>query len=391
MDDRVFYLALHLAPGFGPKKKLELLEGVNSIWDLFSMSSSELARIVTGKALSKFITDRNLLLEKADKEIEKAKKLGISITHVGSQDYPDNLLSIPDPPIAFYYKGQLSENDFNSIAVVGCREASSNGLRNSYRLGKGLAEQDIVVVSGLAKGIDGEAHKGCLEGNGRTVAVLGCGIDKYFPKEHRDLQNQIAHTGCVLSEFSIGSDPIGFHFPMRNRVICGLSVGVVVVEGSQDSGALYTAEFALDYGRELYAYPGPAQSYQYSGTHLLIKKGAKLIENAGDLLEDLSLVLEFPSFKIIHPSDQKPSDPEDGLNKELLKLNLDKLDSLKDDEKLVYQYLSSKEVTSDVIVEQSGLQVEKVMGCLTSLAIKDLCIQVGNRYLRKSLEGENNV
>ncbi|HEO65087.1 MAG TPA: hypothetical protein ENI73_04365, partial [Spirochaetes bacterium] len=191
--------------------------------------------------------------------------------------------------------------------------------------------------------------------------------------------------------FSIGSDPIGFHFPMRNRVICGLSVGVVVVEGSQDSGALYTAEFALDYGRELYAYPGPAQSYQYSGTHLLIKKGAKLIENAGDLLEDLSLVLEFPSFKVTHTSTQKTNDHEASLNKELLKLNLDRLSSLKDDEKLVYQYLSLKEVTSDSLVEQSGLLIEKVMACLTSLIIKDLCIQVGNRYLRKSLEGENNV
>ncbi|GMT49926.1 MAG: hypothetical protein IEMM0008_1465 [bacterium] len=391
MDDRVFYLALHLASGFGPKKKLELLEAFDNIHNLFSLSSGDLARSLTGKALSKFITDRDKLLVKADKEIEKAKKLGIRITHIEEQDYPNNLVFIPDPPIALYYKGQLSQNDFNSIAVVGCREASSNGLKNSYRLGKDLAEQGIVVVSGLAKGIDGKAHKGCLENNGRTVAVLGCGIDKYFPGEHRDLQDQIARTGCVLSEFPIGSDPIGFHFPMRNRVICGLSVGVVVVEGSQDSGALYTAGFALEYGRELYAYPGPAQSYQYSGTHLLIKKGAKLIENAGDLLEDLSLVLDLPSFKVTHESIQKTSDHEDRLNKERQKSHSDKLNSLRDDEKLVYQYLSSKEVITDFIVEQSGLQIEKVMACLTSLIIKDLCIQVGNHYLRKPLEGENNV
>jgi len=381
LDEKVYFVALNMMTGIGPGKKRELLEYFKSAVNIFTVESSELKSVIRGKAESEVVDKRGVLLEQAEKELDKANLLNVGITHIHANDYPGNLLSIPDPPIVLYYKGDLSNNNINSIAVVGCRNATPYGLNNSYRLGQGLAEKGVTVVSGLAKGIDGEAHKGCLDAGGNTIAVLGCGIDKIFPKEHTKLHYQIAKEGCLLSEFPIGKEPRGFHFPMRNRIICGLSVGVVVVEGSQDSGSLYTANYALDYGRELYAFPGPAQNYNYSGTHLLIKKGAKLIENTKDLLDDLSLVLD---FELLSKTKEKKSYKNIPQQNEIL-LDTNKKDFfLTDDEKIIFNCLSPvKSKYFDNIVEDSGLRVEKVMSILTSLVLKDLCIQTdGNHYLQ---------
>ena len=386
MDSIAYYLALNLATGINIKKKLELLHYFKEIKLLFSADQKEIDQLITGKVKSELISNRQGLLEQGEKELEKAVALNVGITHIDAPDYPENLKAIPDPPIALYYKGTLSQDDFNSVSVVGCRNATPYGLKNSYKLGYGLAQNGVTVVSGLAKGIDGEAHKGAIDGEGRTVAVLGCGIDRVYPKEHKELHEVIAQKGCLITEFPIGKEPKGFHFPIRNRIICGLSVGVVVVEGSKDSGSLYTAEFALDYGRELYAYPGPAQSYNYSGTHLLLKKGARLIENSYELLEDLSLVLD---LELSSPKKNKKMYPQ---AKEIIlnsiEENVDEKEKnldLSDEENKVMNLLSFEKKHFDEIVNESQLQVNQISSAITKLVLKDLCIQCdGNYYIRNN-------
>ncbi len=367
--------------GIGPLKKLSLINYFKNIKDIFTVSISELKHIIHSKYPVELIEQRESLLDRAEKEYQKLMNSDIHVINIHCEDYPENLLSIPDPPIVLYYKGTLINDDFNSIAVVGCREATPYGLRNSYKLGEGLANKGITVVSGLARGIDVEAHKGCLNNNGRTIAVLGCGINRYFPKEHQTIQDRIAITGCVISEFPLDTDPRRHHFPMRNRIICGLSVGVVVVEGSRDSGSLYTAQFALDYGRELYAYPGPAQSYHYSGTHDLIKKGARLVENTNDLINDLSLVLDLDLDKNLKKNNILKENKNISENFTKFSEKSIQFDTLNKEELIILKCLSDNEEKSiDYIVEESKLPVEKVLSNLTGLTIKQYCIQKGNYY-----------
>ncbi len=387
-------MALNFVTGLGAKKKKDILEYYNNdIKTLFTIENNEFKKMISGRFQTNLITDRQKLLDKAEQELYKAEKLNIGITHLNSPDYPGNLLSIPDPPVVLYYKGSLSKADMNGIAIVGSRDATPYGLKNSHNLAYALAMKGITVISGLAKGIDGQAHQGTLAARQRTVAVLGSGIDKVFPKEHEKLHQQIAELGCLVSEFPIGSAPKSFHFPMRNRIIAGLSVGLVVVEGSKDSGSLYTAQYALEYGREIYAFPGPVQSYNYSGTHLLIKKGAKLIENSSDLLEDLSLVLDLDFlpdnknyFEQKNTSGVKKntSDLESINNKTVYdepKLTLTEI------EKQVLKHLSfQNKKPLDVIVEESGLRVEKIISSLNSLSLKGLCTQLyGSYYIRRAI------
>ncbi len=385
LDKKIYYIAFNMA-GLGAFKKKELLDHYKDIKTIFSIDDKELVRLLGIKNSSKAFNKKELL-EKAEKEFYETIKLNVGITYIHSNDYPENLLSLPDPPIVLYYKGNLAKSDFNSISVVGCRNATSYGLNNSYRLGYELGQIGITVVSGLAMGIDAEAHKGTLKSNGRTVAVLGCGIDKYFPKANIDLQNIISEKGCIFSEFPIGSYPKSYHFPIRNRIIAGLSVGVVVVEGSKDSGSLYTAQYALDYGREIYAFPGDARSYNYTGTHLLIKKGAKLIENFKDLLEDLSLVLD---LDLVSKNKKDFSKLTGNINNKI-KNNKIKNETnsnfensqLTKEEAIILKYLSvTEKKTFDKIVELSKLKVEEVISGLTSLTFKGLCSKLGNCYKR---------
>jgi len=381
LDEKVLYLALNMASGIGPGKKLALLEHFRDIRTLFSVDSGEIERLIPGKGGSSFAGSRKIMSLKAESEALKAEKMGIATVHVNEKHYPANLLSIPDPPIVLYYKGEPSKEDFNSIAVVGCRKATVYGLKNSLKLGRGLADNGISVISGLAKGIDSEAHKGALERGGRTVAILGCGVDRVFPKEHKALQDEISETGCLYSEFPIGSDPKPFHFPMRNRIICGMAVGVVVVEGSQDSGSLYTAQYALDYGRELYAYPGPAQSYNYSGTHLLIKKGARLVEDVDDLLEDLKLVLDFSKLDKKKSNKINQAMPNGENNIMLIKEENKTGINLSEEEELLLNCLYEESKSIDRLVEETKLPVNQVMSILSSLTIKKQVERRGNYYM----------
>lgn len=385
LEKDLYYIALHIAKGIGLKKKLELLKKYKNIENIFTESSINLKQLLRKE--NDLVDHKEKLIQAAENEIKKCRDLGIHIVTIDQEHYPKNLRVIADPPIVLFYKGNLSDEDFNSIAVVGSREVSDLGLKNSKHLSRELAGLGITVVSGLALGIDQSAHEAVLDGEGRTIAVIGSGLDQYYPPQNRELQKEIADKGCLISEFPLGTKPLGKHFPIRNRIIAGLSVGVVVVEGGIDSGSLYTAKFALDYGRELYAFPGPANNPNYSGNHDLIKKGAKLIENSYDLLNDLSLVLDL-NFDCIQ-STKIQSNKKETKMVNTIDLQKEKEEvHLLQDEMTIYQCLKNEEFTNiDFIVEETELSIEKVMYNLTSLVLKDCCIQNGNEYKRNVRKG----
>ncbi len=224
-------------------------------------------------------------------------------------DYPDLLRKIHDPPAILYVKGTLLPEDAAAVAIVGTRSASPYGLETARRLAMDLAGCGITVVSGLAEGIDAAGHEGALEAGGRTVAVVGHGLAHLYPPQHRKLAQRIAGNGCLLSEFPMEAEPRPWHFPQRNRVIAGISLGVIVVEAPLKSGALITARHALEQGREVFAVPGPVSSERSRGTHALIRDGARLVESVADVLEELAPQLRYQVRRNPVGSDPTGSDP----------------------------------------------------------------------------------
>ena len=222
-----------------------------------------------------------------DAELRSLDRLGLSILTWHDERYPARLRTIHDPPPFLYVSGTLDPTDDYAVAVVGARRGTAAGRLLAERLSRELAETGVTVVSGMARGVDGAAHHGALSGKGRTIAVLGCGLDITYPPEHQSLRKQIEGQGAVLSDLPLGAQPHGYHFPRRNRIISGLSLGVVVVEAAIRSGSLITARLAAEQGREVFAVPGPVGSEHSRGPHGLIKQGAKLTENVDDVLEEL--------------------------------------------------------------------------------------------------------
>jgi DNA processing protein len=223
---------------------------------------------------------------RAEAALEAARKRGIRAVPRGSPEYPSRLASIPDPPAVLWTRGALGPC-LQAVAIVGSRFATPHGLEVGARLGQGLARAGFDVVSGLARGVDAASHRGALRGGGRTIAVLGCGIDVVYPPEHAQLAEEIATGGALVSEFAPGVPPHGWHFPRRNRVISGISLGVVIVEAAQRSGSLITARCALEQGRSVMAVPGAVLSGRNRGAHALIRDGAGIVEEARDVIEQL--------------------------------------------------------------------------------------------------------
>jgi DNA processing protein len=209
------------------------------------------------------------------------------IVTLADADYPQALLNIPDPPLLLYVKGRLDLLNHSSLAIVGSRNASTQGVRNADAFAQAVSEADLCIVSGMAHGIDTAAHFGGLRGRGSSIAVIGTGQDKVYPAANRNLAHQLAHEGTLISEFPLGTPPLAHNFPRRNRIISGLSLGCLVVEASLQSGSLITARMALEQGREVFAIPGSIHMPQAKGCHALIKQGAKLVENPRDILDEL--------------------------------------------------------------------------------------------------------
>ena len=315
--------------------------------------------------------------KKVEKELEFADRTCVSI--VTSQDplYPSQLLSTYDYPAFLYVKGHLKEDDVN-VAVVGSRTASTYGKFTTERLCRELVLRGITVISGLARGIDSAAHRGALSGKGRTIAVLGCGLDVVYPPENEKLFTEISLQGALISEFPFGTPPNAPNFPARNRIISGISLGVVVVEASEKSGSLITARIALEQGREVFAVPGSIDSSGSRGTNKLIKQGAKLIENVEDILEEI-LPQVTRELKSVKP-DQRQKQPDD--HQKILTSSPDPV--LKETEKTVWQVLSQKPVHIDQIITSTGLTAHEVLVILLNLELQGLIEQKpGKTYMRK--------
>ncbi|WP_243370581.1 DNA-processing protein DprA [Geotalea sp. SG265] len=286
--DHYYWFALKSVPGVGNVTFRRLLETFETPERVLKASSEELGRvrgISPSLAASIAAHDYRRI---ADLECVAVAKNGARIVDFMAADYPKILLQISDPPPYLYVKGHLLGAE-TSLAIVGSRRASTYGLMTTERLAGELAQNGVTVVSGMARGVDTAAHRGALKAGGRSIGVLGCGIDLVYPPENRPLFREMEEKGALISEFPMGTTPLPENFPRRNRIISGLSKGVLVVEAVQNSGSLITARCALDQGREIFAIPGNINSSNSRGTNLLIKQGAKLVEEVGDILEELHL------------------------------------------------------------------------------------------------------
>ena len=277
--------ALNRLPRFGIQTFKRLQE---KQLDLSQCEDSELVNLLAGFD-SNFPQEFARILGSGEFEsdLEQCHQAGIRMMSILDSDYPQNLAAIYDPPLILYIKGSFIPEDRYSIAVVGSRHPSTYGIRMAGKFSSELSARGMTIVSGFARGIDGEAHRGALRAKGRTIAVLGCGLDIIYPKEHGSLYHQIVESGAIISEFPMGTQPKAVHFPQRNRIITGLSIGVLVVEANQRSGSLITASIAAEEGREVYAIPGPIDSITAQGTNHLIQTGAKLVSSAEDILIDM--------------------------------------------------------------------------------------------------------
>ncbi|MBI2437778.1 MAG: DNA-protecting protein DprA [Lentisphaerae bacterium] len=350
MDVREAYIALNMMADIGPVSVRALTTALGQPTAIFQAGKTELLKAKgIGSALAdKIVSQRGRI--RPDKEIARAHKRGYEIVTPVDQAYPKPLLTIHDPPLALYVWGTLEPNDKRAVAVVGSRHTTLYGRETAEKLAYQLAKAGFVVVSGLARGIDTAAHRGALQGGARTLAVLGGALDCLYPEENAELAQRIAGQGAVLSEFPLGHQPDKTTFPMRNRIVSGLAMGVLVVEAGPTSGALITASQALDQGRSVFAVPGRIDSLASRGSHQLIKKGARLVESVDDILEE---------FEFLIPP--KPGVPA-GAAANLPPLN-------PDEEKIV-QALAEQELDMDTLTRATGLPAAVLSALVLGLEMK---------------------
>lgn len=364
-DEKLPWLALYLIPGLGNVAFKNLLEVYHSPIAILEANASELAKIEgVRQEVAQKIAEKEFAID-PEKEIMKVEKSNARIITYLDTSYPALLKEIHSPPILLYLKGNDIPPDFSFIAVVGSRNPTHYGLKGAETIGFGLAKRGIGVVSGLAKGIDSAAHTGCLRGSGFTIAVMGTGIDVIYPPESTGLFNEIAERGTILSEFPTGSPPEARNFPIRNRIISGLSKGVVVVEATKKSGSLITASFALEQGRDVFAMPGSIDSFKSTGTHLLIKQGAKLIENADDILDEFVL---------------KTSQPVEG---ETVETRSSPTVEMDENERRIYEAIDEYPRHIDQIVRHTGMETRVVLSALMKMELKGIITQLpGKMFVR---------
>ena len=305
-------------------------------------------------SIEKVCAEINPPFDLAENQIYLAEKFAAKIISQVDASYPELLKNIYDPPIVLFVKGEPETLKTKSIGIVGTRRASRYGLEIARKLAFDLASLGITVVSGLASGIDTAAHQGALEAKGKTIAVFGCGLDTIFPAANRGLAKEIEGNGALVSEYAFGSLTSKASFPRRNRIISGLSLGTIVIEGDYKSGAMITAKCALDQGREVFAVPGDVRLEQSNGPHWLIKQGAKLVENVGDVVEEFGMVM-----------------PEKMSNDKLKMSNEGRIDlNLSDDEKRVVAALSLEPKHLDIICFETGFSLQQISSLLLALEMK---------------------
>jgi DNA processing protein len=353
LEELKAWIGLQLVPGIGNatiRKLVKHFGSATAVWEAKRTDFTEIARFPARiveelmKGPNEKIVEHNLNI------LKKVRAWAMTFL---SKDYPSLLNEIPNPPSLLYGIGNPSVLKEKTIAVIGSRHPSSYGLNAARMLSSELAHHGFTIVSGLALGIDTACHQAALNSNGNTIAVKGCGIDVAYPRQNKDLVYQIANHGVAISELPPGSPPESKNFPIRNRIISGLSYGVVIVEANMKSGSLITASYALEQGREVMAVPGSIFSYKSKGTHWLIKQGARLVENCGDIMEALGLEEQAYSEKSVSRDMKGPSE-------------------LCPEEQSIFDKLEPYPQHIDNIANLCGLTVDKVSRLLLQMELKDL-------------------
>jgi DNA processing protein len=369
------YLRLQRVPDVGPIRARNLVAHFGSVEAIWSASMAELQHV---EGIGPHVAE-SIFRSRDDKgveeEIAKAADCELRILCPEDDEYPKPLLHIPDPPICLYVRGTLQPADSVAVAIVGTRRCSHYGREQALRFGEALARAGFTIVSGLARGIDGEAHRGALRGGGRTIAVLGNGLGAVYPPEHGELADEIAQSGALVSELEVDIAPDAKNFPSRNRIIVGLSLGVVVIEAGDKSGALITARLASEYNREVFALPGPIdRPAQNAGSNALIRDGqAKLITSLTDILDELGEV-----GRVLRTDDSPPApqsrDPADA--------PLFAAANLAEHERAIVEAIVGGIEDVEGICASTRLDAGSVTSTLTSLQLRGLIRQLpGNRFV----------
>ena len=380
----VYWLALRRARGVGPRTCKLLIDKFGAPEKIFQLNAEEIAAAGVPRNTARSVAEFRDF-EPLEKELCELPNIGARLVKWTDADYPPNLRQIADPPPFLFVRGTAQLSDPTCIAIVGARAASDIGRRMAQRLGLELAAKGFTVVSGLARGIDGEAHQGALDAHGKTVAVMGCGVDVIYPAEHRKLAEAIlAGGGALISELPIGTQPLAENFPTRNRILSGLCLGVVIVEAAEKSGSLITARMALEQDRQVFAVPGSPLSGKTRGSNRLLKDGAKLVECVEDVIEELAPQMASPQTArppvaariAARPAESAPTPVTSNMSAgvassgnigeaaKALEVVADNamtiLNNLKDSEKLHV----------DSIIESSGLNAQTVLRLLVELELE---------------------
>lgn len=367
MDSREALVALNLIEGVGPVRVRQLLEHFGEAPAILGASKSQLMQVRgIGDDTAEAIANWEKSVDLAG-ELKRLADFGCHVLIQSDEAYPASLREIYDPPIVLYVKGELNAKDKNAVAMVGSRQTTHYGIETARKLAYQLAYVGVTVVSGGARGIDTAAHQGALSAKGRTICVLGTGINIVFPPENQELFERIAANGALITQFPFNRNGDKQSFAIRNRIVAGMTLGSVVVEADLHSGALITANFAIEYGRQVFAVPGRIDSPRSKGCHDLIKKGAKLCEGAEDILSE---------FEYLFPSSNKPPSPgETGVLPAL---------ELSENEQKIYDALRIEDETSiDEVIRRSGLPSSAVSVGLLSLEMKRVVKQLpGKLFVR---------
>ena len=369
-DQYLGWLALALTPGLGARMAGKLLQQFGSPDAIFSASLTALEGERLPAAVAQAIHSRRPLSDAA-RELAQAQTLGCRLLTWDEPEYPARLREIYDPPTLFYVRGNAELLNRHVIALVGARRPTPYGNQMAERLGRDLAARGLVVASGMARGIDASSHRGALSAPaGTSIGVLGSGIDVVYPKENKKIFEEMEKRGCIISEFPMGTFPAPQNFPIRNRIIAGMSLGVVVVEGAQYSGSLITARLAMEFGREVYGVPGNATQPSSFGPNQLIKQGAKLATSWEDVVEELPT----PVRADLTPVESATSEERSQLVRE----------SLGAIERPIYELLATDEARHvDELVEVSGLTSSEVLAALFDLELRGVVRQLpGKQFLK---------
>ena len=377
MLDAEYIFWLNSLPGIGIRKINKLLDYYKEARNIYYAKEEELILIhgLSKKNVESILSKQ--LKEKAKNDYDKLNKKGILFLTKYSEEYPEKLKHIYDPPIGLFVRGKLPKADKKTIAIIGARNCSNYGMEFSKYFGKVLGEKGIQVISGLARGIDSYAHMGALKTIGGTFGVLGCGIDICYPRENIELYTYMEKWGGIISEYGLGIQALPGLFPMRNRIISGLSDGILVIEAKEKSGSLITVDYGLEQGKDIYAIPGKITDTSSIGCNNLIKMGAKLVTSVEDILEELNLNM---ADKFSDKSLDGSGVSKEESNSHIFLKNKKNYKKLETKEKMVYDMLSLNPKHLEEIILDTKLDMKELIEILIHLQIKDCIKQIGNNY-----------